>query len=79
MNLRTAIIETYTERFEDDASYLNGKMNKIDKCETTQDLIYFCMNLDNIGFDMVSDKIDFNDFKRFIFNFRSLDQVGTFH
>jgi len=79
MDLRTAIIETYTERFGHDEHYLNGKLDKINECDTTQDLIYFSMNIDSEGLDIISKKIQFDEFKRFVFNFRSLDQNGDFH
>jgi hypothetical protein len=78
MTLRQALIETYTERFSYDKPYLNGKLNKIDECETTSDLIYFSMNLDTEGFEMMSKKLNLPGFRVFVFVFRTLDQGGSF-
>ena len=76
MNLRQAIIETYEERFGHDRPYLNGKLNRIGECETTQDLLYFCMNIDSTGLDMIEKKTGFKDFAKFVFDFRALDQMN---
>jgi len=76
MNFRQAIIETYTERFGHDKPYLQGKLDKINECENTQDLLYFCMNVDSQGLDMIAEKIGFADLHKFVFDFRSLDQNG---
>jgi len=74
MNLRNAIIETYTERFGHDKPYLQGKLDKLDECNNTQDLLYFCMNIDSEGLEKIGQKLDFPNFDNFVFTFRNLDQ-----
>lgn len=78
MDLREAITEAYSERFAHDKSYLNEKLEVIDSCENTEDLLYFCMNMDKKGFARVSEKLGFQGFEDFVWSYRSLSQGGGF-
>lgn len=76
MNLIQAIIEQWDERFSYDQSYADGKIEKVNECETTSDLIYHCMNIDIDGRNIIAEKLQMTprDFAFFLSQFRALDQ-----
>jgi len=76
MNLIQAIIEQWNERFSHDKSYADGKIKKVNECETTSDLIYLCMNIDVNGREIIANKLEMTprDFAFFLSQFRALDQ-----
>ena len=77
MTLKEAIIQTYTDRFADDERYIKQKIEKIDECQNTQDLIYFCRkNLDSEALKIVSNKLNFYNFGAFVRSFVEIDRAG---
>lgn len=74
MDLRTAIIEQWHERFEHDKRYANNKIKKVNACKNTSDLLYHCMNIDAVGMQIISKKMNFPHLQVFIYIFRKIDQ-----
>lgn len=76
--LRNAIIEQWKERFDEDESYVNKKLNDINNCQNINDLLYHCMNIDSNGHSIIAKKINMSatNFSLFISTFRMLDQSG---
>lgn len=74
MNLRTTIIGTYEERFSHDKAYLLEKLEKINECQSTSNLLYFCMNIDDEGLAIIGQLLYHENFKKFVFDFRDIDQ-----
>lgn len=78
MDLRTAIIEQWCERFAHDTGYAKEKIRKVKSCRTTSDLLYHCMNIDCNGLRLISEKLNYLEFEKFLWDFQKIDQSIPF-
>jgi len=79
--LRKAIIEQYKERFEEnEPKYCQGKINRVAECQSYEELIYLCMNIDMTGHKIIANKIGMShrDFAFLLSAHRALSQGNIY-
>ena len=57
MKFKQAIKEQWIERFHHDECYLNKKLKELETLSDYEELIYYCMNIDTQGLQLIADKI----------------------
>jgi len=57
MKFKQAIKEQWIERFNNDESYLDKKLKELEALSNYQELIYYCMNIDTAGLQLIANKI----------------------
>ncbi len=79
MDLRTAIIEQWKERFSGAKQpYADDKVEEVNKCKNTSDLLYHCILIDTIGKRIISEKMNYPNFSNFVDDFHRIDQCVPF-